>query len=360
MRRSDFYFDLPPSLIAQHPPPQRNQSRLLLLNGQDGHLEDRQFTDLPKMLKPGDLLVFNDTRVMKARLLGHKHSGGKVEVLVERILDEHRVLALVRASKPPLAGSRLTILPAHNDSRLPGNKRSVSVEITGRQDNLFELYFDDPRTVPDILDDIGEVPLPPYISRRASIEDQDRYQTVYARKTGAIAAPTAGLHFDQALLDALASQGIENAFITLHVGAGTFEPMRVDNIEDHKMHSEHITVSQCACEQVRAARARGGRVIAVGTTSARALESATRITGRIEPFSGETDIFIYPGYRFNSMDALITNFHLPESTLLMLVCAFAGNDNVMSAYQHAIGQHYRFFSYGDAMFVLPQSGYKSK
>ncbi|MEO5574432.1 MAG: tRNA preQ1(34) S-adenosylmethionine ribosyltransferase-isomerase QueA [Gammaproteobacteria bacterium] len=354
MHRRDFYFDLPPSLIAQHPPPQRNQSRLLFLNGGNGCWEDRQFTDLPAILKPGDLLVFNDTRVMKARMHGIKQSGGKVEVMVERIMDEHRVLAMVRASKAPQTGSRLLLAAMGNDSNSVGTQRSVSVEVLSRQDNLFELYFDDPRPVADILDDIGEVPLPPYIARPAGIEDEERYQTVYARNKGAVAAPTAGLHFDQPLLDSLAARGIESAFITLHVGAGTFEPMRVDIIEDHKMHCEHIAVPAGVCEQVRATRARGGRVIAVGTTSARALESASR-TGEIEPYCGETDIFIYPGYRFNCVDGLITNFHLPESTLLMLVCAFAGRDNVLAAYQHAVEQHYRFFSYGDAMFVLPKN-----
>jgi S-adenosylmethionine:tRNA ribosyltransferase-isomerase len=351
MRRSDFYFDLPPSLVAQHPSPQRNQSRLLILNGKNGDVDDRQFTDLPDLLNPGDLLIFNDTRVMKARLHGIKQSGGKVEVLVERIVNEHRALAMVRASKAPQAGGRITLFPTHNHSTSLDVERSVSVEVLSRQDNLFELYFHDPRPVANILDDIGEVPLPPYIAHPANAEDEERYQTVYARNKGAVAAPTAGLHFDQALLDSLTDQGIESAFITLHVGAGTFEPMRADNIEDHTMHSEHITVSKQVCEQVQNTHARGGRVIAVGTTSARALESSASRTGTIESYCGETDIFIYPGYRFNCVDALITNFHLPESTLLMLVCAFAGKDNVLTAYQHAVEQRYRFFSYGDAMFI---------
>jgi len=350
MRRSDFSFDLPPSLIAQHPSAQRGHSRLLCLNGQDGAIADQRFSDLPAHLKPGDLLVFNDTRVIKARLLGHKQSGGKVEVLVERILDERRAQAYVRASKPPRAGTRLLL---SREADFPAADSPVCVEVLGRKDNLFELHFDDPRPVADILDDIGQVPLPPYISRHPDAADEARYQTVYARNKGAVAAPTAGLHFDQALLDLLASQGIESAFITLHVGAGTFEPMRVDNITEHKMHSEHISVSQHVCEQVHAARARGGRVIAVGTTSARALEAASQ-GGKLAPFCGESSIFIYPGYRFNSVDALITNFHLPESTLLMLVCAFAGQDNVLAAYRHAVTNEYRFFSYGDAMFVLPQ------
>ena len=341
MHRSDFYYDLPATLIAQHPTPQRNQSRLLCLDGQNGLLEDCVFTDLPAKLSAGDLLVFNDTRVIPARLLGTKQSGGKIEVLVERILDQQRVLAQVRASKPPLPGGRLFL----------GEK--IVVEILGRSDALFELRFEDTRPVLDILAAIGHVPLPPYITRRTEEQDTERYQTVYARRQGAIAAPTAGLHFDQVMLNQLANQGIESAFITLHVGAGTFQPLRVDNIAEHKMHAEYTEVSAALCAQVQATRARGGRVVAVGTTSVRALETASR-NGYIETFCGETDIFITPGYRFQSVDALITNFHLPESTLLMLVCAFAGKDHVMAAYRHAVEKHYRFFSYGDAMFITSQ------
>ncbi len=347
MRRNDFHFDLPPSLIAQHPPAQRSHSRLLCLDGKTGCLQDQLFTDLPQHLTAGDLLVFNDTQVMKARMLGHKQSGGKVEVLVERLLDDQRALAYVRASKAPLEGSRLLL-----SSALSNTGKPVMVKVLGRTDNLFELYFDDARPLLQILDDIGQVPLPPYITRCPATEDEHRYQTVYARNKGAVAAPTAGLHFDQALLELLQSQGIESAFITLHVGAGTFDPMRGDIVEDHKMHRERVTVSKFTCEQIHNTRARGGRVIAVGTTTARALEGAAH-TGTLEPFCDETAIFIYPGFRFNTIDALITNFHLSESTLLMMVCAFAGQENVLAAYRHAVAHEYRFFSYGDAMFVLP-------
>jgi S-adenosylmethionine:tRNA ribosyltransferase-isomerase len=343
MRRSDFYYDLPASRIAQHPAPQRTQSRLLCLDGKSGSLEDRVFTDLPAKLEVGDLLVFNDTRVIPARLLGRKETGGRVEVLVERLLDPQRVLAQIRASKPPRTGSRLIL----------GASINIAARVLGRNDALFELYFEDTRPVLDVLAAIGHVPLPPYITRETTTQDTERYQTVYARAQGAVAAPTAGLHFDRALLDQLSKHGIHSAFITLHVGAGTFQPMRVENIEDHTLHAEYVEVSEDVCARVRATRARGGRVIAVGTTSVRALESASH-NGYIEAFQGETTIFIYPGYQFISVDALITNFHLPESTLLMLVCAFAGKDNVLSAYRHAVKNHYRFFSYGDAMFITRQ------
>lgn len=341
MRRSDFHFDLPPELIAQYPTPRRTQSRLLCLDGASGALQDRHFTDLPELLRPGDLLVFNDTRVIPARLHGHKNTGGKVEVLIERLLDEKRALAHVRASKAPAPGSRLM---------LTGADDTVAAEVTGRQGDLFELHFDDARALPDILDAVGQVPLPPYIARGAEPADRERYQTVYARRQGAVAAPTAGLHFDQPLLDTLAARGVHSAFVTLHVGAGTFQPVRAERIEEHVMHHEYAVVTEHVCAQVHAARARRARVIAVGTTSVRALESAAH-SGRLAPFSGDTAIFIYPGYRFKIIDALITNFHLPESTLLMLVCAFAGYDNVMAAYRHAVAGRYRFFSYGDAMFL---------
>lgn len=345
MHRSDFYFELPPALIAQHPAAQRTQSRLLCLDG-DGGVQDRLFTDLPGILRPGDLLVFNDTRVIPARLFGVKASGGKVEVLIERVLDERRALAQVRASKPPLPGSRLVL----GDDGAPFK---VEAEVTGRSGELYRLCFKDERPLLDILNMIGHVPLPPYIKRGAQDADAERYQTVYARHAGAVAAPTAGLHFDQPLLDSVAARGVESAFVTLHVGAGTFQPVRADPIEEHVMHSEYAVVSEQVCAQIQAARARGGRVIAVGTTSVRALESAAR-GGELQPLHGETDIFIYPGYRFRCVDALITNFHLPESTLLMLVCAFAGKEQVLAAYRHAVARQYRFFSYGDAMFLTKQ------
>ncbi len=342
MRRSDFHFDLPPALIAQYPVEPRSASRLLCLEGDAVH--DALFTDLPDKLNAGDLLVFNDTRVIPARLLGHKESGGKVELLIERILEGQRVLAQARASKPLRPGARLTL---HKGAQ------QVSARVLTKIDDFYEIEFTDSKNLLNILEDIGHVPLPPYIARADETSDRQRYQTVYARQPGSVAAPTAGLHFDQPLLDTLAAKGVESAYVTLHVGAGTFQPMRVENLAGHKMHKEYLEVSAPVCERVRAARARGGRVIAVGTTTVRALESASR-RGSIEPFQGETDIFIYPGYEFRSVDALITNFHLPESTLLMLVCAFGGYERVMAAYRHAVAQKYRFYSYGDAMFVQPQ------
>jgi S-adenosylmethionine:tRNA ribosyltransferase-isomerase len=338
MKTSDFQFDLPEELIAQYPCEERSASRLLALDGDTGALQDLQFTDLLSLLKPDDLLVFNNTKVMPARLLGQKDSGGKGEELVERVLDHQRVLAHVRSSKSPGEGRKLLL------------ENHVEVEVLGRQGALFELRFSDSTSVVDTLEQYGRLPLPPYIEREVDRADLDRYQTVYAQNIGAVAAPTAGLHFDDAMLKRLEEAGIETAQLTLHVGAGTFQPVRVDDVRSHQMHSEVIDVPARVCEQVRAARARGGRVIAVGTTSVRALESASR-AGEIEPYEGETDIFIYPGYQFKSVDAMVTNFHLSESTLLMLVSAFAGKQHIMSAYQHAIAQRYRFFSYGDAMFI---------
>jgi S-adenosylmethionine:tRNA ribosyltransferase-isomerase len=337
MRRRDFHFDLPPELIAQEPPAVRGASRLLLLDGADGHTEDRQFAGLPDLLRPGDLLVFNDTRVIPARLFGHKASGGRVEVLVERLLDEFRVLAHVRASKSPKPGMRLEL-------------EGVSAETLGRDGDLFELRFALP--VLDTLERHGHMPLPPYIARPDAAADRERYQTVYARRAGAVAAPTAGLHFDQGMLERLAAAGVESAFVTLHVGAGTFQPVRADDIRDHQMHAEWVEVDAAVCEAVARTRARGGRVVAVGTTAVRCLESAAA-DGTLRPFCGDTAIFIHPGYRFRAVDALITNFHLPESTLLMLVSAFAGYQATLAAYRHAVAERYRFFSYGDAMFVLP-------
>jgi S-adenosylmethionine:tRNA ribosyltransferase-isomerase len=338
MKTSDFQFDLPEALIAQYPSEQRTASRLLALDGNSGATQDLQFTDLLSLLKPEDLLVFNNTKVMPARLLGEKDSGGKVEVLVERVLDHQRVLAHVRSSKSPGVGRQLLL------------EGQLQAEVLGRQGALFELQFAEVESVVDTLEQIGRLPLPPYIEREVDRDDLERYQTVYAQNVGAVAAPTAGLHFDDALLQQIRDAGIATAELTLHVGAGTFQPVRVDDIHNHQMHSEVIDVSQQVCEQVRAARERGGRVIAVGTTSVRALESASQ-SGNIEPFEGETDIFIYPGYSFKSVDAMITNFHLSESTLLMLVSAFAGREAILDAYHHAIEQRYRFFSYGDAMFI---------
>jgi len=343
MKTSDFRFDLPEELIAQYPSEQRSASRLLALSGTDGALQDLQFTDLMTLLEPDDLLVFNNTRVMPARLLGQKDSGGRVEVLVERVLDHDRVLAHVRSSKSPSAGRKLIL------------EEQLEVEVLGRQGALFELRFLDSQSVVETLEAIGRLPLPPYIEREVDRADLERYQTVYAQNTGAVAAPTAGLHFDEAMLERLKLAGIETAALTLHVGAGTFQPVRVEDIRSHQMHSEVIEVSEQVCNQVKATRARGGRVIAVGTTSVRALESASQ-SGEIASFEGETDIFIYPGYEFRSVDAMVTNFHLSESTLLMLVSAFAGREHILNAYQHAIEQRYRFFSYGDAMFITRNKG----
>lgn len=339
MRRSDFHFELPEELIAQHPPAERGTSRLLVLDGASGALRDVLFAELPKLLRPGDLLVFNDTRVIPARLYGRKPTGGGVELLVERVLDAHRVLAQVRASKAPRPGGRILL------------DGGIEARVLDRDDDgFFELAFDDPRPVPEVLERHGHVPLPPYIARPDASEDRERYQTVYARRPGAVAAPTAGLHFTGELLDRLAERGIEKTFVTLHVGAGTFRPVRVERIEQHRMHAEWVEVGEAVCAQVQAARARGGRVVAVGTTAVRSLESAWR-EGALRPLQGETRLFVYPGYRFHAVDALVTNFHLPESTLLMLVAAFGGHRNVMRAYAHAVAQRYRFFSYGDAMFL---------
>ncbi|RJQ47832.1 MAG: tRNA preQ1(34) S-adenosylmethionine ribosyltransferase-isomerase QueA [Gammaproteobacteria bacterium] len=341
MRRSDFYFELPHELIAHYPVEPRSASRLMCLEG--GAVLDALFTDLPGKLKAGDLLVFNDTRVIPARLLGRKESSGKVEILIERIIDGQRALAQARASKPLRPGTRLIL---HKDAQ------QAAARVLARTDDFYEIEFEDSGNLYDILNQIGHVPLPPYIARADEARDKERYQTVYARRPGAVAAPTAGLHFDQLLLDTLAAKGVESAYVTLHVGAGTFQPVRVENLAEHKMHKEYLEVPARVCEQVRAARSRSGRVIAVGTTAVRALESASH-HGEIKPFQGETGIFIYPGYEFKSVDALITNFHLPESTLLMLVCAFGGYERVMAAYRHAITRKYRFYSYGDAMFLTP-------
>ncbi|MGE6108475.1 tRNA preQ1(34) S-adenosylmethionine ribosyltransferase-isomerase QueA [Aeromonas sobria] len=348
MQVSDFSFELPDALIARYPMSERSASRLLQLDGDSGALRHGQFVDLLERLNPGDLLVFNNTRVIPARMFGQKASGGKLEVLVERMLDEHSVLAHVRSSKSPKPGTRLIL-----DGGPDGEK--VEAEMRVRHDALFEIHFLDPRPVLDILEAIGHMPLPPYIDRPDEDADKERYQTVYNAKPGAVAAPTAGLHFDEAMLEQIRAKGVETAFVTLHVGAGTFQPVRVDKIEDHHMHSEYAEVPQEVVDAIAATRARGGRVIAVGTTSVRSLESAARVTlaqGKpLAPFFSDTDIFIFPGYEFQLVDAMITNFHLPESTLIMLVSAFAGYDHVMAAYRAAVAEQYRFFSYGDAMFV---------
>ncbi|HID00636.1 MAG TPA: tRNA preQ1(34) S-adenosylmethionine ribosyltransferase-isomerase QueA [Piscirickettsiaceae bacterium] len=338
-RRQDFYFELPEALIAQHPAPERTASRLLVL-GQAG-VEDRRFSDIVDYLRPGDLLVFNDTRVMPARLYGRKASGGKVEMLIERVLDARQALAHVRANRAPKPGTQLLI------------EGEVPVEVVGRREDLFVLALEVEDDWSAVMRRYGHIPLPPYIERADSAFDAERYQTVYARKEGAVAAPTAGLHFDAPLLQRLQAQGIEQGFVTLHVGAGTFKPVQVEDIRQHRMHSEWIEVSPTLVAQVAATRARGGRVVAVGTTAVRCLESASR-DGQLQPMQGETDIFISPGYRFEQVDLLITNFHLPESTLIMLVAAFAGYERTMAAYRHAVAQGYRFFSYGDAMLVYPQ------
>ncbi len=347
MKLSDFHFDLPDELIARYPMVERTASRLLVLDGQNGEVSHRQFVDLESLLKPGDLLVFNDTKVLPARLWAMKETGGRVEILVERVLDERRVLAHVRASKSPKPGAQLVLVAdEHADIEL------ARVEVVSRHDALFELAFVE-ETAMAVMARIGHMPLPPYIDREDEVSDRDRYQTVYGQREGAVAAPTAGLHFTKAFIERLLNKGVETAFVTLHVGAGTFQPVRVDNITEHTMHKEYIEVSQAVCDQVLATRECGGRVVAVGTTAVRSLESASA-SGSIEPFYGDSDIFIYPGYQFHSVDAMITNFHLPESTLIMLVSAFAGRENVLSAYQQAVAECYRFFSYGDAMFVTPQ------
>lgn len=343
MQLADFHFELPDALIARYPQAERSASRLLCMDRQSGALDHRVFRDLAEQLQAGDLLVFNNTKVIPARLFGQKASGGKVEVLVERILDEQRFLAHVRASKSPKPGTELLL---ENDAR---------VVMQGRKGELFELELQGDEQVLSMLERLGHMPLPPYIDRPDSEEDKARYQTVYHQKPGAVAAPTAGLHFDQPLLDTLKEKGVQFAFITLHVGAGTFQPVRVEDVTTHQMHAEYIEVDQAVVDAVNACKARGNKVIAVGTTSVRALESTAQYAlsqqQPLAPFQGDTQIFIYPGYQFQLVDALITNFHLPESTLIMLVSAFSARDHVMHAYQTAVAEQYRFYSYGDAMFI---------
>jgi S-adenosylmethionine:tRNA ribosyltransferase-isomerase len=357
LRRSDFHYELPLYLIAQRPPAARSESRLLCL----APLRDARMTEFPAELEPGDLLVFNDTRVIPARLYGEKDSGGKVEILVERLLGEREVLAQVRASKPPKPGARL---------RIDGAGAQFTVE--AREGEFYRLRLDGAGAVLPVLEAAGHVPLPPYIDRADEAADRERYQTLFAREPGAVAAPTAGLHFDAPLLEAIRARGVDTGFVTLHVGAGTFQPIRVDDLAQHRMHRERYRVDARLCEQISQARARGGRVVAVGTTVVRSLESAAAQGGQgagratfgrkpigcedgalaaLAPHAAETGIFITPGFEFRVVDALLTNFHLPESTLLMLVSAFAGRSRVLHAYDHAVRQRYRFFSYGDAMWI---------
>jgi S-adenosylmethionine:tRNA ribosyltransferase-isomerase len=338
LKRSDFHFDLPQELIAQQPLAHRSDSRLLHLPIQSGELSDRRFRDLPGLLRGGDLLVFNNTRVIPARLFGRKQTGGRVEVMLERLLNEHECIAQLRVSKPLREGGRILL----------GD--GSELELTGREGSFFRLASRG-RGLSELLESLGHMPLPPYIEREDDAQDRERYQTVYARNPGAVAAPTAGLHFDEAILGELERQGVERAEVTLHVGAGTFQPVRCEDIKEHRMHAEYLEVSAAVCDAVERTRSRGGRVIAVGTTAVRSLETAAA-DGDLKPFAGDSRIFIYPGYRFRAIDGLITNFHLPESTLLMLVSALAGRERILDAYRHAVEKRYRFFSYGDAMLIL--------
>ena len=337
MQLSDFDYDLPNELIARYPTEARRDSRLLFVGDAN---QDHRFADLPSLLRPGDLLVFNDTRVIHARLRGQKATGGRCEVLIERVTAEHNAIAQVRASKSPRPGSMLEF------------EAGATATVSGRDGEFFALEFSTP--VLPFLGEHGEVPLPPYLDRAAESADDERYQTVYARAPGAVAAPTAGLHFDEAMLAETAAAGVRHAFVTLHVGAGTFQALRNEDIAANRLHSERLVVDEACCEQVRATRRNGGRVIAVGTTSVRALETASK-SGDIQPYTGETDLFILPGYRFRTVDAMITNFHLPQSSLLMLVAAFAGKTRILNAYRHAVRENYRFFSYGDSMLLLPEA-----
>jgi S-adenosylmethionine:tRNA ribosyltransferase-isomerase len=338
MQVSDFSFELPEHLIAKHPTSVRSSSRLLHLDASTGEIAHYQFNELPSLLEPEDLLVFNNTRVIPARLFGKKETGGKVEILLERMLSTHLAKAQIKSSKTPKPGSVLQL-----------DNSDVKVQVIGREGSFFNILFPNPG-VSAIASELGHMPLPPYIDREDQIEDRERYQTVYASREGAVAAPTSGLHFDDALLNTIKQKGIDKTEVTLHVGAGTFQPVRVDKVEDHEMHSEWLDVPESACQAVAQCRKNDGRVVAVGTTSVRSLESASA-TGKLAPFQGDTNIFIYPGYEFKSVDAMVTNFHLPGSTLIMLVSAFAGTENIRHAYEVAIQESYRFFSYGDAMLI---------
>ncbi|MFD0739508.1 tRNA preQ1(34) S-adenosylmethionine ribosyltransferase-isomerase QueA [Lysobacter koreensis] len=349
MKKSDFHYDLPPELIAQAPLPERSASRLLVVPATTNHeprFEDRVFRDLPELLAPGDLLVFNDTRVIPARLFGQKTTGGRVEILIERLLGGNEARAQLGVSKSPKAGARIAL------------DAGGQAEVLGRDGEFYHLRFEVGEALETWLLHAGRLPLPPYIQREPGSDDAQRYQTVFAREVGAVAAPTAGLHFDEALLARLQARGVEFGHVTLHVGAGTFQPVRADSLDQHVMHSEWLNVGAALIEQIRRTRAAGGRVVAVGTTVVRALESAMREDEhgerQLQPFAGETRLFILPGYAIRSVDALITNFHLPESTLLMLVSAFVGKERMFAAYDHAIRERYRFFSYGDAMLLWPR------
>jgi S-adenosylmethionine:tRNA ribosyltransferase-isomerase len=345
MHVEDFDFQLPDELIARHPAEQRTGSRLLHLTGANGELAHLQFTDIESLIEPGDLLVFNNTRVIPARIFGQKVSGGKVEVLVERMTSDHTALAHIRANKSSKEGTELLM------------EGGIQLVVTGREDNLFCIQCTNDEPLVDLLEQHGHMPLPPYLEREDTEDDRERYQTVYAQKKGAVAAPTAGLHFDDDILARLHAKGVQTAFVTLHVGAGTFQPVKADKLEDHIMHAEWIDVPQDVVDQINETKARGNRVIAVGTTSVRSLESAA-MSGELKAFTGDTRIFIYPGYEFKAVDAMLTNFHLPKSTLIMLISAFAGQDHVMNAYDAAVKEQYRFFSYGDAMFITKQASHE--
>lgn len=345
MKITDFDFDLPEALIAKYPAQKRSASRMLKLNGNTGQVQHGKFTDILNLVNEGDLLIFNNTRVIPARLFGHKQSGGKVEVLLERVLSDNTALAHMKSSKSPKAGALITL------------EGGLEATVLGRQGALFHLSFTGDDNIFDLLEAHGHMPLPPYIDRADEDTDKERYQTVYNEKPGAVAAPTAGLHFDEETLIALADKGVNTAFVTLHVGAGTFQPVRVENIEDHEMHAEYAEVTQDVVDAVMQTKANGKRVIAVGTTSVRSIESAAQAVDDklIAPFLSDTSIFIFPGFNFKVIDCMLTNFHLPQSTLMMLISAFAGRENVMQAYAQAIAQEYRFFSYGDAMFIERQN-----
>ena len=343
MRRDEFVYALPPELIAQHPTKQRGDSRMLCLDGMTGGLEDREFSSLPDLLSAGDLLVLNNTRVIPARIYAEKETGGKVEILVERVLDQNCIIAQLKASKAPKPG---TFINLDNEIRLV---------VADRKNDMFILKVENCNDITGVIQKFGHMPLPPYIQREDNKIDYERYQTIFAQTPGAVAAPTAGLHFTESMFQRLKDKGIKISFVTLHIGAGTFQPVRTELLEQHSMHSEYLEVSQETCEHITSVKNNNGNIIAVGTTAVRALETAAQ-SGDLKPYQGETDIFIYPGFKFQVVDSLITNFHLPESTLLMLVCAFAGKENIFAAYSHAISEKYRFYSYGDAMFIKKREG----